>query len=155
MFSSADFSKDLKIQKLNYQYGEEVDQTLIQSHLSAIQNVNLHHLSNDDQKKAFWINCYNGLTNYWIIHFGIKEQMREIADIFSHPSINIGSYSFSLDDIEHGILRQNARPRFEKQDDRFQLMVEQVDPRIHFALNCGALSCPPIAFYNSKQIEVI
>lgn len=34
---------------------------------------------------------------------------------------------FTLDDIEHNILR----PRFK-------------DPRVHFAINCEALSCPPL-----------
>ncbi len=32
-------------------------------------------------------------------------------------------------------------------------MVDQLDPRIHFALNCGAVSCPPIRFYNYKRID--
>ena len=25
--------------------------------------------------------------------------------------------------------------------------------RIHFALNCGALSCPPIAYYQAERID--
>ena len=32
-------------------------------------------------------------------------------------------------------------------------MVGTLDPRLHFALVCGALSCPPIAFYDSSQLE--
>jgi hypothetical protein len=32
-------------------------------------------------------------------------------------------------------------------------MVAQRDYRIHFALNCGAKSCPPIAFYTPDKIE--
>lgn len=27
------------------------------------------------------------------------------------------------------------------------------DPRIHFALNCGAVSCPPIAVYSGDQLD--
>lgn len=27
------------------------------------------------------------------------------------------------------------------------------DPRIHFALVCGANSCPPVAFYEHKELE--
>ena len=34
-----------------------------------------------------------------------------------------------------------------------KLAVEKIDFRIHFALNCGAISCPPIAFYSSEKIE--
>ena len=32
-------------------------------------------------------------------------------------------------------------------------MVHQLDYRIHFSLNCGAKSCPPIAFYRAKEID--
>ena len=28
-----------------------------------------------------------------------------------------------------------------------------MDPRIHFALNCGALSCPPIRVYSAANLE--
>ena len=34
--------------------------------------------------------------------------------------------------------------------DVFLIAVLQVDPRIHFALNCGAKSCPPIKTFSSK-----
>jgi hypothetical protein len=33
------------------------------------------------------------------------------------------------------------------------LAVDKIDYRIHFALNCGAISCPPIAFYNYKDLN--
>ena len=35
-----------------------------------------------------------------------------------------------------------------------QLAVSKIDYRIHFALNCGAKSCPPIAFYEYDKIDV-
>ncbi len=31
--------------------------------------------------------------------------------------------------------------------------VDTLDYRIHFSLNCGAKSCPPIAFYNPANID--
>jgi hypothetical protein len=34
-----------------------------------------------------------------------------------------------------------------------QLRVTRKDYRIHFALNCGAESCPPIAFYDDAKLE--
>ena len=30
---------------------------------------------------------------------------------------------------------------------------QPVDPRIHFALNCGAASCPPIRVYTPERLE--
>ena len=50
---------------------------------------------------------------------------------------------YSLDDIEHGILRCN-RPHpggevmFQDGDPRMEFMMKELDPRIHFALVCGA-----------------
>lgn len=34
-----------------------------------------------------------------------------------------------------------------------QLAVAKIDYRIHFALNCSAKTCPPIAFYSYKNID--
>lgn len=62
----------------------------------------------------------------------------------------MGSLLFSLDDIEHGILRCNTPPPgasdspFDASDERKPLSLTRLDPRLHFALNCGARSCPPI-----------
>jgi Protein of unknown function, DUF547 len=32
-------------------------------------------------------------------------------------------------------------------------VVQQLDPRIHFALVCGAKSCPPIKLYTPETLE--
>jgi hypothetical protein len=34
-----------------------------------------------------------------------------------------------------------------------QLQVNNIDYRIHFALNCGAISCPPIFVYEFEQLD--
>ncbi len=112
-------------------------------------------LNNDDQRKAFWINNYNAF--YQILastkKFGKKE-------IYKVKRINIGGEKFSLDDIEHGILRKfrykyslGLFPNLWTRGVIKKLAVDHLDYRIHFALNCGAKSCPPIAFYNSEKIN--
>jgi len=64
-----------------------------------------------------------------------------------------------LDNIEHGILRCNRRSPigirkpFSVRDKRQQWICKTLDYRIHFALNCGGLSCPPIAFYTKENID--
>lgn len=97
-------------------------------------------------RTAFFINLYN------IFHFAASaivgspktstERMRFFA-----LTVQIGQHSFSLDDIEHGILRG---VRFEAWDPRAKFVVP-LDPRIHFALNCGAKSCPAISVYSSEE----
>ncbi|MFK8162124.1 MAG: DUF547 domain-containing protein [Lewinella sp.] len=112
-------------------------------------------LMDDDRKKAFWLNVYNAY--YQILR--IKKNMDK-PDIYRKRAFTIAGEPFSLDDVEHGILRKFrykyslgylANPftsRLIK-----GLAVEELDYRIHFALNCGAKSCPPIAFYKVKNIN--
>ena len=80
--------------------------------------------------------------------------------IFTKKVIVIASKSFSLDNIEHDILRKyrwkfsmGYLPKFFPGKLIKQLAVSKIDYRIHFALNCGAKSCPPIAFYSYDKID--
>lgn len=112
-------------------------------------------LNDDDKKKTFWINIYNAF--FQILR---KEQKIDKPDIYKKKLFTIAGESFSLDDVEHGILRRFRykyslglvanifAPRLIK-----KLAVDKLDYRIHFALNCGAKSCPPIAFYKKEQIN--
>lgn len=112
-------------------------------------------LTDDVKKKAFWINIYNAF--YQIIR---KEGVVKKSHVYTSRCIDLVGNTFSLDDIEHGILRKNKFkyslgyfsnvfiPRTVK-----DLMVNELDYRIHFALNCGAKSCPPIAFYKVENLN--
>ena len=43
---------------------------------------------------------------------------------------------------------------FDESDPRLEFSIEgPVDPRIHFAINCGARSCPAIQVYGEKNLE--
>ena len=79
---------------------------------------------------------------------------------FSTVSYNIGGLIFTLNDIENGILRGNKPSMatlyltpFSKNDPKLSHALESVEPRIHFALNCGAKSCPPIKTFTSEHVE--
>lgn len=159
MFDHKQFSKDLKILKVQYLNEETIDQQLIQQYLKTLARLDLNQFQNDVEKIAFWVNVYNGLTNYWVIKKGIKKSMLERPFLVMFSKVTIGGHRFSLDDIEHGILRKNRKSlyklckQFSKRDPRYKLIVEQLDYRIHFALNCGAKSCPAISFYDAKHLE--
>ena len=45
-----------------------------------------------------------------------------------------------------------VRP-FGEGDPRLSLALERAEPRIHFALNCGAKSCPPIKTYSADSVS--
>ncbi|MEM6767556.1 MAG: DUF547 domain-containing protein [Bacteroidota bacterium] len=115
-------------------------------------------LNTDDKRKAFWINVYNS----YIISI-LKEQPALFEDrsaFFTKKRMTIAQTDLSFDDIEHGFLRRskiklslgllnNPFPgRVEK-----MFRVTKVDPRIHFALNCGAASCPPVRIYKADNID--
>ncbi|CDF78106.1 conserved hypothetical protein (DUF547) [Formosa agariphila KMM 3901] len=112
-------------------------------------------LITDSEKNTFWINIYNA---YFQILFSRDSTLGKA--IFRNKDINIAQTYFSLDDIEHGILR---RYRWKQSLGYFRnpfasrivkkLAVSTIDYRIHFALNCGAKSCPPIAFYTLDALD--
>jgi len=112
-------------------------------------------LNNDEAIKTFWINMYNA----WFQILAVREKMKR-PKIFTTKAILIAGKKFSLDNIEHDILRKyrwkysmGYLPRFFPGKLIKQLAVSKIDYRIHFALNCGAKSCPPIAFYNYDNIN--
>lgn len=89
-----------------------------------------------DERMAFWINAYNAFTVKLItMHYPVKSikdigpkiQVYKVNTPWQIKFFSIGGQKMNLDDIEDGILRK----RFD-------------DPRIHFALVCAALSCPPL-----------
>jgi hypothetical protein len=115
-------------------------------------------LSTDHKRLAFWLNIYNGFTQ--VILRNDPGQYKSRNAFFSSRQIIIAGKRLSLDDIEHGILRHSTikwsegylsdllPSSFER-----KFRVAKLDYRIHFALNCGAKSCPPIAFYEPTIID--
>lgn len=112
-------------------------------------------LNDDAAKKTFWINIYNAFFQI----LSVKKKKTK-PEIFTQKLIIIADTPFSLDDIEHGILRRyrwklslGYLPNLFTRNIIKQLSVKKIDFRIHFALNCGAKSCPPIAFYTLSKLE--
>ncbi len=86
--------------------------------------------SRNDQL-AFLINVYNASTLQLIIdHFPVAT-IKSIGSLFSGPwdkkSVRLFGKSISLNTLEHKIIRKDYK-----------------EPRIHFALVCAALGCPPL-----------
>lgn len=124
-----------------------------------LQSFDLPSLKDRKERLAFWINIYNVAVIHGVIELGLTQSVKEIFKFFDRVTYLIGGHRFSLNDMEHGILRGNRRPPyrwmrpFGKKDPRVKFIVSPMDPRIHFALVCGARSCPPIGFYEAHQIE--
>ena len=130
----------------------EMPATEILDDISQIPRLVLEEMTDAD-KKAFWINMYNGFflqANKTIDH----------SRIFKQKFIHVGGRILSLDDIEHGILRRarwgkgfgfivNFFYMYRLKD----WMVQRLDFRVHFALNCGAAGCPLLSIYHPDKIE--
>lgn len=92
-----------------------------------------------NKKIAFWINAYNGLTLQLIInHYPIESSffksihlpensIRQISGAWDEITFPVMGKPITLDFIEHKILRKQFN-----------------EPRIHMALVCAAMSCPPL-----------
>ncbi|MCY7422093.1 MAG: DUF547 domain-containing protein [Chitinophagaceae bacterium] len=137
---------------------KEPTDSLVNIVRSITETMLTNQLKNDDSKKAFWINIYNAYTQ--ISLHAHPDKYKNRGSFFGEKQIDIAGKNLSLDDVEHGLLRRSKikwslghlnklfPSSFEKQQ-----RVDTLDYRIHFALNCGAASCPPIAFYKPEQIS--
>jgi hypothetical protein len=114
--------------------------------------------SSRDTQLAFWINAYNACMLKLVIdHYPIEpggtglfgairnrvagypdNSVWQIRDVFTRDHCRVAGEDRSQDEIEHEIIR----PRFD-------------EPRIHFAVNCAALSCPPLwpMAYTPDQLD--
>lgn len=82
-----------------------------------------------EEKMAYWINAYNAFTIKLIVdNYPAKSILNfDGGKTWDVKRIKLGDKKFSLNNIENDILRPQFR-----------------DPRIHFAINCAARSCPPL-----------
>ena len=145
----------------NFMYAAKTDDE-VSTFISDLKNIPytdlISKIKTDDDKKAFWINLYNAYTNS-SLHKN-PEQYKSRSTFFKNKNIVVAGKTFSLDEIEHGILRRSKikwslgyfNKLFPGKTEK-DLRVNQLDYRIHFALNCGAKSCPPIAFYNPENLN--
>jgi hypothetical protein len=119
----------------------------------------LDSLTGRGERLAFWINVYNALVLHGIVGLGVRRSVARVWNFFGRTAYRIDGSTFSPDDIEHGVLRGNRRRvlpplrPFGARDPRRRLALDPLDPRIHFAINCGARSCPPVGVYRAALIE--
>ncbi|MCI0622129.1 MAG: DUF547 domain-containing protein [Acidobacteria bacterium] len=104
----------------------------------------------EQQKIAFWINAYNALTLEAIIrNYPIqssllrsvvypKNSIRQIPGVWDKLRFAVAGREMTLDEIEHATLRAQFS-----------------EPRIHVALVCAAMSCPPLRNepYTPEQLD--
>ncbi len=110
--------------------------------LRGIKKLDPVELRTDSDKLAFWSNAYNALM------LDAVSQHPERTDVlgsdegrtFFKTPMQAGGVRLTLDELENVILRRQDTDRSELR----RLQVATIDPRVHVALNCAAVSCPPL-----------
>jgi uncharacterized protein DUF547 len=104
------------------------------SYLASLDKVDPAALP-ERERLAYWINVYNAYTIELINRHGERESIRNINKSLGlklkgpwhEKLVRAGGKVYHLDNVEHDIIRK-----------------EWKEPRIHFALVCAAMGCPPL-----------
>ncbi|MBQ4820838.1 DUF547 domain-containing protein [Aquimarina sp. MMG016] len=102
------------------------DKALLRTYLKSLENTTPAETWSKEDKLAYWMNVYNAFTIKLIINNYPVKSIKNIKDPWDLRFFKIGSKWYTLNDIEHRILRKME------------------DPRIHFGINCASFSCPPL-----------
>ncbi len=117
----------------NFIHGEKVDYKLLKEQRAELDHfilqlagAKLEKMSEDEQL-AFWINAYNAITLRSIIDNYPVKSIQNIDGVWTKVKWHVADQEVTLDHIEHKIIRPTYK-----------------DARIHFAVNCASIGCPPL-----------
>jgi hypothetical protein len=121
--------------RVDYQTWKTEAQKELEDWLQALSQIHTHTGDNSNQQLALWLNLYNALTIAQVLsHYPLASIQPKLLGLpnwlaffwfFQRPLYYLEGVRYSLNDIEHGILRRQWR-----------------EPRLHFALVCASLGCP-------------
>ncbi len=130
---------------VNYKdwHASSSDQQALTAYLNQLSKAKLNQSGSRDAKLAFWINAYNAVTVHGILREYPTTSIRNhTAKVFGYNiwkdlQLVVGGQPFSLESIEHQILRKMN------------------EPRIHFAIVCASIGCPRLLnqAYISSQVQ--
>jgi hypothetical protein len=109
---------------VNYEHMQK-EEAVIEAYINKLGKNTPEKSWGENEKLAYWINLYNASTVSLILKNYPLKSIREIGDPWDIVSVKVGGKEYSLNDIEHNIIRKEFN-----------------EPRIHFALVCAAKSCP-------------
>ncbi len=86
-----------------------------------------------------------------LAHINMDDLVTELNDDAAKKTFWINIYNAFFQILS--VKKKKTKPDIFTENIIKQLSVKNIDFRIHFALNCGAKSCPPIAFYTLSKLE--
>ncbi len=119
------------------------DRSALRQYLAELSRADLAKPTTQEAKLSFWINAYNALTLDAILDVypttSIRNHTSNLGgyNIWKHHLLVVGDREFSLDNIEHEVLRKMN------------------EPRIHFAIVCASIGCPRLLneAYTPEKIQ--
>ena len=93
-------------------------------------------------QNAFWLNLHNGC----VLRDALELHVQGFAE---RSRIRVAGFSWSLHDIEHGLLRGNMK----KSDPRLAFMPVVYDERMHFGIYTARRSSPPLQVFRPDRFE--
>jgi Protein of unknown function, DUF547 len=124
---------------VNYK-GIKKDKAKLDAYLQILSDNIPQETDSRAEKMAYWINAYNAFTLDLIVDNYPTTSITKFDEgkTWDVKRIKLANKKYSLNKIENEILR----PQFK-------------DPRIHFAVNCAAKSCPPLYnhAYTAENLE--
>ena len=119
------------------------DLQALEDYLAELSRANHQVATEKAAKLAYWINAYNALTIHGILREYPTSSIRNhTAKVFGYNiwkdlRLIVGDVNYSLDHIEHQILRKLG------------------EPRIHFAIVCASLGCPRLLneAYEAQRLD--
>lgn len=112
------------------------------------------------QRLPFWLNVYNALVLHAVVARGITDSVRSAGDFYGGSKYEVGGREFSLDDIEHGLLRANeparrgARRPMREDDPRQRVAPILFDERVHFGMYSACRSSPWLETFTETGLDV-
>lgn len=148
-----------KFDYAGFQVSEEFIE--MQTLSAALKIFNLTELDNEDKKTAFWVNTFNMLVlNAVTLDYPIKKINTKM---FAESCYQVGHEVYSLDDIEHGLLRANSAksngsgPYFTQATPKEIHQLQSKNAGLHFFYYSACKSSPSFTVMHetntSKQIE--
>jgi len=111
-------------------HASSIELRALDDYLKTLSTASITIPASRDARLAFWINAYNAVTVRGILREYPTTSIRNHTarvwgyNIWKDLQLYVGGRPYSLDHIEHEILRKKG------------------EPRIHFAIVCASIGCP-------------
>lgn len=121
----------------------KADTQALDAYLTHLSSAAMDRKSSRESQLAFWINAYNAVTVKGILReyptTSIRNHTAKVYgyNIWKDLQLTVAGQAYSLDAIEHQVLRKMG------------------EPRIHFAIVCASIGCPRLLneAYVSKRLD--